>query len=749
MKRNRPPLLPLVVLLVGLLATIAAASLLARAEADRHQARFDQLASGAVQAIEARMLAQLTLLRGAAGLFNASDEVEREDFRAYVARLRLERNYPGVLGIGYSVYARDADAMQAVVTAARGSGLPGFTHRPPGPRQDYSAILYIEPMNRLNAAALGFDMLSEGTRRAAMEAAVRSGAAHMSGRVRLVQEIDVVKQPGFLIYLPLYRGGDVANSRNLYGWVYSPLRAHDLFSAIFTRQDISGVTVEVYDGQVAPGSLLFQSAEPQAQPRLATIRPLEIAGRPWLVRITSAPSFDERSPIILALIVSAAGTAISLLLAWVVWQQAGAKLETERRVQQRTAELSEANARLLEEAQARQEAEAKVAQMQKMEAIGQLTGGIAHDFNNMLTVVLGNLDIARRRLDQPERLARAVDHAREGAQKAADLTQRLLAFGRQQALVPKVIDPNKLIAGMSELLRRALGETVQLETVLAGGVWPVCADVTQIESAILNIAINARDAMPEGGRLTIETANTHLDEHYVRHHVDLKAGQYVLIAISDTGTGMPQDVVTKALEPFFTTKEVGRGTGLGLSQVYGFVKQSGGHLSLYSELGEGTTVKIYMPRHRGEATAEDEDDLDAQELPRARAGEVVLVVEDEDQVRALSAETLRELGYEVLTASRGTEALELLDQRPDVRLLFTDVVMPEMNGRVLADRARAARPDLRVVFTTGYTRNAIVHHGRLDEGVALLNKPFTAGDLARRIRQELDRDEPLAKPARA
>jgi len=419
--------------------------------------------------------------------------------------------------------------------------------------------------------------------------------------------------------------------------------------------------------------------------------------------------------------------------------EAGMRETLEARVAERTAELRTANARLVAEAQTREAAEAQVRQMQKMESIGQLTGGIAHDFNNMLAIVIGSLDMARRRLDtDPERTRTYLDNAEEGARRAAQLTARLLAFSRQQPLAPEPTDINKLVGETSELIRRTIGEQIRLETVLAGGLWRAHVDRSQLENAILNLAVNARDAMPETGKITLETANTHLDEEYARSHTEVKPGQYVVICVTDTGSGMPPDVIARAFDPFFTTKQVGKGTGLGLSQVFGFVKQSGGHIKIYSEEGVGTTVKLYLSRWFG---AEGEDAARAAprtEIPRANGDEIVLVVEDEQRVRHLTVDTLRELGYTVVQANDGEQALEQLRVQPRIDLLFTDIVMPGINGRELADRARELRPGLRVLFTTGYTRNAVVHNGMLDPGVALLGKPFNMRELAVRVRGILD-----------
>jgi signal transduction histidine kinase len=403
--------------------------------------------------------------------------------------------------------------------------------------------------------------------------------------------------------------------------------------------------------------------------------------------------------------------------------------------------LAFANRRLVEEATSREAAEAQVRQMQKVEAIGQLTGGIAHDFNNMLAVVIGSLDLARQRLADGDtsRAQRNVMSAQEGAERAAQLTARLLAFSRQQPLAPQPLEVNKLVAGMSELIGRTIGEQVQMETVLAGGLWRAFADGPQLENVILNLCVNARDAMTSqgGGKLTIETANAYLDDDYAIVHAEVAAGQYVLISLTDTGTGMPPEVAERAFDPFYTTKGPGHGTGLGLSQVYGFVKQSRGHVKIYSEPGTGTTVKVYLPRVSANAAAALAEEPLTAEVPRGR-GETILVVEDEERVRHVSMETLRALGYRVLEAAGAADALTLLGQTGAVDLLFTDVVMPDMNGRKLAEEAREMRPGLRVLFTTGYTRNAIVHNGMLDADVAFIAKPFTTDQVARKVRRVLD-----------
>jgi PAS domain S-box-containing protein len=389
----------------------------------------------------------------------------------------------------------------------------------------------------------------------------------------------------------------------------------------------------------------------------------------------------------------------------------------------------------------RRATEERLKQSQKMEGIGQLTGGVAHDFNNLLTIIIGNLEALQRNFTEEEldvtRLKRSADNAMRGARRAESLTQRLLAFSRQQPLEPKSVDVGRLVTGMSDLLRRTLGEQISVETVLAGGLWRAHADPNQLEVAIINLAVNARDAMPSGGKLTLETANVHLDERYAAEQVEVLPGQYVMLAVTDTGVGMPSEVKAKAFDPFFTTKDIGQGTGLGLSQVYGFVKQSRGHVQIYSEEGEGTTVKIYLPRHHSDAADAEEEPV--RTVARGRKSETILVVEDDDDVRNYSSESLRELGYTVLEARNARMALQLLERHPEVAVIFTDIGLPGgMNGRQLCEEARKLRPTLKVLFTSGYARNAIVHDGRLDPGVELLTKPFTQAALGEKLRDIID-----------
>jgi PAS domain S-box-containing protein len=404
----------------------------------------------------------------------------------------------------------------------------------------------------------------------------------------------------------------------------------------------------------------------------------------------------------------------------------------------RLQELNEhLESRVLEEVAQRTRVEDALRQSQKMEAVGQLTGGIAHDFNNMLATVIGPLDLLAMRMgDSDPRAKRYIDMAIDGATRAAQLTQRLLAFSRQQPLQPVPLDVNRLVAGMSDLLVHSLGSSIRLETVLAAQVWCTFADANQLENVILNLAVNARDALPGGGRLVVETANCTIAADDDAAAAEVPVGEYVRITVADNGSGMPPEVIAKAFDPFFTTKKVGQGTGLGLSQVYGFVKQSAGHVNIDSTPGQGTTVTLYLPRRRADVAPSPPA---GREDNRALSGgrELVLVVEDEPGVRQFSIEALTELGYPVLAAEGAATALTLLDRHPDIALLFTDVVMPEVNGRQLADEALRRRPGLKVLFTTGYSRNALENDGVLDPDVHLIGKPFTLEELALRVRAVL------------
>jgi signal transduction histidine kinase/CheY-like chemotaxis protein len=378
-------------------------------------------------------------------------------------------------------------------------------------------------------------------------------------------------------------------------------------------------------------------------------------------------------------------------------------------------------------------------QAQKMEAIGNLTGGVAHDFNNLLQVVAGNLQLLSKDVTGNEKAERRIANALAGVNRGSELASQLLAFGRRQALEPKVINIGRLVRGMDEMLRRTIGEGVEIETIISGGLWNALIDPMQIENAVLNLAINARDAMEGFGKLTIEAGNAYIDDSYARAHDDVVPGQYVVLSVTDTGSGMSEELMAKVFEPFFSTKPEGKGTGLGLSMVYGFVKQTGGHVKLYSEVGHGTTIKMYFPR-----SAQHEDiEVEQNNLAVEGGQETILVAEDDEGVRATVVETLQDLGYRVLKAPDAAAALTIIESGVAVDLLFTDVVMPgPLKSTELAKKANERIPGIAVLFSSGYTENSIVHGGRLDAGVQLLSKPYSREQLALKIRLVLNNRQP-------
>jgi len=411
--------------------------------------------------------------------------------------------------------------------------------------------------------------------------------------------------------------------------------------------------------------------------------------------------------------------------------------QLESRVEQRTRELSEVNRALRDEIAGRTRAEEALLQTQKLEAIGQLTGGVAHDFNNLLTVISGNLQMLRERVAHAPVLSELADAAMKAGERGADLTRKLLAFSRRQPLRPREIDVSELVQSMTDMLQRTLGEMIRIETALQPGLAKIVADPGELENALLNLALNARDAMPQGGQLTIETTSSVPESANVIGETDMASGEYVMLAVSDTGSGMSQEVMKRAFEPFFTTKGAGKGSGLGLASVYGFVKQSGGHIKIDSELLRGTTVKLFLPQAKGydEATAQD---YAAGDIPRAD-GETVLLVEDDESVRKLASTFLHDLGYAVLEAADAEQALAALESGRTIDLLFTDLVMPGgMNGLELGGEVLRRRPAMKVLYTSGYSENAVAQDGRFDGRAQLVSKPYTKEALGKHIRRVLE-----------
>ncbi|NTJ44391.1 PAS domain S-box protein [Agrobacterium larrymoorei] len=416
------------------------------------------------------------------------------------------------------------------------------------------------------------------------------------------------------------------------------------------------------------------------------------------------------------------------------------------RAEEQLRQLNEGlEARVEKEIAERRQTEKALQQAQKMESIGQLTGGVAHDFNNLLQVIAGNLQLLSKDVAGNERAERRVSNALAGVSRGAKLASQLLAFGRRQALEPRVINVGRFVAGMDDLLRRSLGEAVEVEVITAGGLWNTYADPNQVENALLNLAINARDAMDGSGKLTIEVGNASLDMDYARSHAEVEPGQYVMLAVTDTGSGMAPEILDKVFEPFFSTKPEGKGTGLGLSMVYGFVKQSGGHVKIYSELGQGTTVKVYLPR----SMSDEDREIVIHNGPVVGGSETILVVEDDDEVRGTVVEVLTDLGYRVLTARDAQAGLTVAESGIPIDVIFTDVVMPgPLKSSEMARRAKERLPHLAILFTSGYTENSIVHGGKLDAGVELLSKPYTREALARRLRHVIANQKQRAESGR-
>ncbi len=518
-------------------------------------------------------------------------------------------------------------------------------------------------------------------------------------------------------------------------------KADQLSSALSTRLRDLASTIDTYD--ISPPTAIAVVRSGQGLSVTAGIRNIIAEMRQYQAKAQAASfSIYARAADRLQTAVAAglAGAILFGIIAVLSARRNAAHLEEQSYLAAvRAAELEAKNEQLQDEIVSRQQAEGQLRQIQKMEAVGQLTGGMAHDFNNMLAVVMSAISLIRRKIGRGEYdIEKFLEGASDAAERSASLTRRLLAFSRQQALEPEVIEANQLVDGMMELLRRTIGENVHIETALADGLWATFADGQQLENAIINLAANARDAMAEaGGSITIATANVNLSEADVRDHAGAEPGAYVKLSVSDNGPGMSEDVLARAFDPFFTTKAVGKGTGLGLSQVYGFVRQSGGHVAICSRQGRGAEVMLYLPRYTGQDVARERQ-RQSDITPRGEAKEVVLVTEDDDRLRLLATESLVELGYTVIDVRGGEEALEVLRARDDISLLLTDMVMPRMTGRQLAETAREFRPDLKILYTTGFSRNAASQAQTPAIKARTLPKPFTMGQLGRAVREALD-----------
>lgn len=855
---------PYVILAASLAVTLAATYNLATRNQERDWLRFRHLAQQMQDSIEIRMEAYIAVLRATAGLFAASEEVTPPEFRTFVNTIDLQRRYPGIQGIGFTRRVTPA-AKDAFVRALRKRAHPDFTIRPNYARNEYHAIIYLEPLDRRNRAAIGYDMSTEPVRRTAMEWARDSGLPCASGRVTM-QEIDEERQAGFLIYVPVYRRAmpleTVADRRAaLMGYAYSPFRGDDLLRGIIGAEKNPEITIQLFAApEPRSEDLIYRSTPAESveseETRLKTIMSFQVAGSTWSLAFATLPAFDagsRRGGVLLFLVI---GVAISGMLFGVIRSQVRARLTAERVAAdlrrsekaeseaRATAELAEQNRRILfmnaplpmwvfdvetfhflevnEAAVAHygysrdeflrmritdirpledlprllrdverddremrpsgewkhrckdarlidvevvahnldfagrharlvvinditerkrgevalKKSEAQVRQLQKMEAVGRLAGGVAHDFNNLLTVIIGCSEVLLN-TESKGQSRELIEEIKKAGDRAAALTRQLLAFSRKQVINPAVLDLNAIAADMEKMLRRLIGEHIEMELALEPALQRVRADPGQIEQVLMNLVVNAREAMPKGGKLIIKTANVDLDESFSQARQEVRPGPYVMLAVSDTGFGMDEETKAHIFEPFFTTKEQGKGTGLGLATVYGIVKQSSGFVYVYSEPGLGTAFKIYLPPI--EAPQTEHTVHPRSSATPTRGTETVLLVEDEDGVRSLARLALETKGYTVLEARNGGEALQLCEQHQGpIHLLVTDVVMPGMNGRDLADRLISLHPGLNVLFVSGYTGDAIVHHGVLDPDVAFLEKPFTPAVLARKVREVLD-----------
>ena len=861
--RPRDLLWPILVLFSSLAVTAAAWYSVDAAVHAKNQAEFDSAGIDIAKRIFDELEDYQQILWGGVGLLAVSPAATYAEWENYVDRARALQRKPGILGIGFIKYVREAEK-DAYIGTIRAQGFPDYTVVPAGERKEYGAVAYLVPFDE---RVFGYDMLTDPVRREAMERARDNGAPAVSGKILLIQETRPVARPGFIMLIPVYREGvpeatPAERRETLTGFVYSPIRMRSLMTEVVEHipQDI---LLEIYDGaQVREEALYFRSGSRRSAPGVGpdysfseiTVR--EIFGRPWTFHTMALPSYVKDSDRQRPLAVLVAGVLISLLASSVVgvlvvnraqalasnrtlaadvanriaveeqlrqsqriargivdtaldafiqtdetgtvvdwnpraeavfgwsrdeavgksvvdlivpadrrarfseglgryrstgkWGMLDKRIEIDairkdgRMIKAelsvtalsfRNGHLFNAFARDLTEKIA---ADEQLRQSQKMEAIGQLTGGIAHDFNNLLTIIIGNAELLAERAIGQKSLADLAATVRSAARRGADLTRRLLAFSRRQTLQPKATDLNRLVREMEGLLRRTLRADIEIRMNLVADLWPAMVDAPQVENAILNLALNARDAMPSGGRLRIDTANFRLDEEVAAtFRFAAAAGDYVALSIGDTGTGIPPELQERVFEPFFTTKEAGEGTGLGLSMVYGFVKQSGGFVNIYSEVGHGTVVKLCLPR-AAEARARSDDE---QAAGSAVVGgqERILVVEDDELVRGFVVLRLKEFGYKVIDAADGVAALALLGSEEPVDLLFTDVVLPKgMNGRALAEEARRRYPGLKVLFTSGYTQDAFADRDKLDPGFVLLNKPFEKNELARKIREALD-----------
>lgn len=810
---------------------------------DRLQSRFDERVKRVENAIRDRLNAYEHTLRSGVALHNASVHVDRNEWRAFTTGLRAEKEYPGLLGIGFAEIVQPHER-ESHTDRIRSEGFPDYRMWPEGNRELYSSIIFLEPFDDRNRRAFGYDMMSNPLRKRAMERARSHDIASLTGKIVLVQETDEDVQAGFLLYLPVYKKNvplTTVDQRRAaaIGWVYSPFRANDFVTATLgSHQDLfKELAVTIHDGAIkSDDHLLFKDTRYTSTHTYDASFALDHNGHIWTIGVGSLPLFDSylnenssRILLVSGVIISFLGMGLVYFLvnrrsqALILTESIKASLgESEARFKKAfesaghgaalidldgsfqdvnttlcdmlkrdreallasnlsllvhpddsddlTTQLKSTSVgdfgslqletRLVTDEQTaipvmlsigivkdkadkplsyiaqftnltfHKDTEAKYLQAQKMEAVGNLTGGVAHDFNNILGIILGNLQLLERRMAHDVKLTKFVTTAIAATHRGADLTRQLLAFSRRQELEPTALDANDFVSNMDTLLRRTLGENIEIAVNLAEDLGRVMADPAQLEMAILNLAINARDAMPEGGRLHIETSNEEIDAGYVSKIEQAEVGHHVCISVTDTGIGIPMELQETIFQPFYTTKDVGKGTGLGLSMIYGFVRQSGGHIAVYSEVGIGTCFRLYLPR-TDEVVA---DSLYIAEHELRYGHETVLLVEDDEGVRSTAMMLLEELGYTVIPCCNGPDALQKLEDIENVDILFTDMVMPGgINGHELADHVCSIRTHIPVLLTSGYPRDAFAEGRRYP----LLQKPYTKEQLSRAIEEAL------------
>jgi len=725
-------LIPWITLGLGLLATYGIWLLVGNVIDEREDLRFEHEVDGLTSDILAHLQAYDVIMRGTAGLFLGSERVGRGEFRNYYETLRLPESYSGFLNLGYAV-ALPTGELPQLVARMRSEDHPRFTIHPDVPGDDHAIVRLIEPSGGVNEGAIGFDGMSSPTGSVAMRRARDTGEASLSAQTPLLRNTETLTS-SFLMVLPVYAGGvdpgTVEGRRSaIRGYVFGSLRLNELMGELQSAHTPL-VNLTAYDAtNGGDATILFQqmTGEDSADSR-ELVRSIEFGGRTWSLRFTEGGAFRQSSssePTMAAI----AGVAFSLVLFVLTLF-----LERIERARRRSTE-----ALLI--------TEKKLRQAQKMEAIGQLTGGVAHDFNNLLQVILGNAELLAEQSEPDSSQRRLAELTQKAAERGAELTNRLLAFARRQALNPRPTDVNSLIGSMETLLHRVLGEIIEIEFTPDPGLLPALVDPAQLESAVLNLCINARDAMPDGGRLSIETRNTSINRREAADFGDLSPGNYVCLTVHDNGIGMDEATVAQAFEPFFTTKDVGKGSGLGLSMVFGFAKQSNGHVKIESGIGQGTAVMLYLPACPENALR------NAESAPRDSAeggNETILMVEDHELVRTNVESLLRSLGYSVIHARDGREALDILRSSRPCDLLFTDLVMPGgVDGHQLAVAARTLRPDLPVLFTSGYGTETVRTNPN-SRSIRTLQKPYRRQNLADAIRDllRLSRSQPAARHRR-